>query len=52
MTKTALKAYIQKDLKKLERERKSIKPSRQNEVLRNYIATRLATLKEISTLLP
>jgi len=58
MTKTALKAYIQKDLKKLRAERIKITPKKEtnsssckNETLRNYLATRENTLKEILSLI-
>ena len=55
MTKTALKSYIQKDIRKLEREKKKITPTKKgkyvthrgNEMLLTYVTARYHTLKEI-----
>ena len=55
MTKQSLKSYIQKDIKKLGREREGATPknpsSCENETLRIYLAARHNTLKEILALL-
>ncbi len=51
MTKSALKAYIERDIEKIKAEKRKIKPHPNNETLRAYLATRLATLKEIHNLL-
>lgn len=59
MTKEKLKAYIQKDLRKLEKEKAKIIPVKKNkyvthtdsEVLLTYVTGRYHTLKEILSLL-
>lgn len=55
MTKLQLRKYIETDLKKLKKERKVATPANpfscKNETLRNYLATRENTLKEILKLM-
>lgn len=55
MTIEELKLFIQKDIKKLKKERAAItpiKPSTENETMRNYLAARQHTLMEILDYLP
>lgn len=54
-TKKEVIEYIQRDMRKLERERKKITPSKvascENETLRNYLVARYHTMKEILEIL-
>lgn len=51
MTKMKVIEYIQKDLRKLKKERAALIPNPKNETLRSYLATRENTLKEILNLM-
>lgn len=51
MTKKTLTSYLQKDLKRIDKERASIKPSRLNTDLRKYLTIRKSILKEILNLI-
>ncbi len=51
MTKKTVIDYIVRDIEKIKRERKKLKPLPSNEGLRSYLTTRQNTLMEIHTLL-
>jgi hypothetical protein len=52
MTKEKLKAYIQKDLRKIGTEKKKLKPGkREDEILLTYLTTRQHTFREVLSLL-